>query len=98
MDIDECNIYLDWLTELRLNIPVNNIPVISGFYREGERKEDYNKVKGLDPNSNLPQVKQIASWQSAKYDKSISLKAAAKITPPYHLQYSTEESLFQSVI
>ena len=35
------------------------------------------------PNPNLSQVKQISSCQQAKYDRAISLKAAAESAPPY---------------
>ena len=87
------------MVELRFNIPVNNIPVMSGLLlEEGERKEEYDRLKGLDPNSNLPKVKQILSKQQAKYDRTISLTAPAKIAAPYHPQYSSEKSLIQSLI
>ena len=39
MDLDCCNIYLDWLIVLRFNIPLNNIPVMSGLLLEGGRKK-----------------------------------------------------------
>ena len=61
---------------------------------EGERKEEYDRLKGIDPNSNLPQVKQILSEQQAKFDKTISLTAPAKIPAPYHPQYSSRKKVW----
>ena len=63
------NIHLDRLIELwfnlctltYFNIPVNNIPVISGPSPRGKEKEKKNmmNLKVLIPNSNLSQAKQI---------------------------------------
>ena len=57
------------LIELRLKVPVNNISVMSRLLteREGDIKE-WDRLKGPNPYSTLPQVKQISSCQQAKYD------------------------------
>ena len=39
------------------------------------------------PKFKFTSVKQISFYQQAKYDKAISLKAAAEIVPPYQPQY-----------
>ena len=41
-------------------------------------KREWDKLKGHDPHPNLPQVKQFSSCQQARYDRAISLKAAAE--------------------
>ena len=50
-----------------------------------ERKE-WDRVIGPYLQPNWPQVKQILSCQQVKYDRSISLKAAAESAPLYHPQ------------
>ena len=70
---------------------VNNIWVMSGFLPEGG---GYEKKIGLPkrpwPKLKLPLVKQITFFQQAKYNLTISLKAAAEITSPYNPQYVPE--------
>ena len=53
-------------------------------------KEYKNRIDLKAPNSNLPQVKQILFCQQARYDRGISLKAAAEIVPPCQPQYLPE--------
>ena len=73
------------MIELRLKVSVNNISVMSRLLpEEGERKEEWDRLKGPDPHQDLPQVKQISSFLQARYDRVISMKAAAKGIPPYH--------------
>ena len=44
------------------------------------------RPKGPDPHpNNLTQVKQISTCKLAKYDRTISLKAAAECAPPSYL-------------
>ena len=51
------------------------------------------KKKGNRLN-NLPQVKQILSCQEAKYDRAISLKAAAESAPTYLTHIAPADNLF----
>ena len=72
---------------LRLKFPVNNnivavIPVL--LQERGRIKIDLDRLKDPDPNSILNQVKQIASCQHAKYDRTISLKAETESSRHYH--------------
>ena len=51
--------------------------------REGIRIQEWDRLKGRDHNSCFSQVKPISSCQQAKYDRTISLKAATEGAPPY---------------
>ena len=70
---------------MRRKVPVNNILVMAVLLpeREGERKEEWNRLKGPNFHLNVLQVNQISSCQQT-YDKAISLKAAAVSVSPYH--------------
>ena len=64
---------LDLLIGSRLKVLVNNISVISGLLPD--RGRDNRRIDGLEgrnPHHDLFQVKQIASCQQAKYNRTIS--------------------------
>ena len=44
--------------------------------RNGDRKEELDKIKRYQPHLNVPSVKQISSCRNATYGNPISLKAA----------------------
>ena len=60
--------------------------------REGERNEELGRLKGPYFHPNLKQMKQITSWQHAKYDSTLPLKAAAKNAPSHHPRTFNTES------
>ena len=45
--------------------------------REGDRKEEWDRLKGPNYHPNFPQIKQISSCKPAKHDMDISLKSCS---------------------
>ena len=54
-----------------------------GLLTERGGGENGIELKVPDPLPNLPQVKLVSSYQQAKYDTAMSLKAAAESAPSY---------------
>ena len=66
---------------------------MSGFpQRDGEGKAEWNRLKGPDPNPNLPQANKFNICQQTRYDRTIPLKAAAE-SPWHHKDYCETSGL-----